>query len=216
MNRYFSTVLLAVVLTTNYAQAQFSFGVRAGYNLTRHFQKYEAAEVFKSNFRPGFQIGVVGEYAVTDAFAIQPAFLFTTQGGNYKNKDVDSWATRQINYLQIPINAVYKLNLGGPKLLLQAGAYLGYAVSGKHKWKNNFDWYDEGEYKIKFGYDHEERMIRPFDYGVGWSAGLQLSKFQIGVGYNLGLANLSTVPRTWNESLKGDCWAFTLTYLLGK
>ena len=218
MTKKFYAVLLIVLLTPSYVQAQFSFGGRMGYNLTKFSEKDKYQPHDFNKFLEGFQIGVVGEYAVSDAFAIQPVILLTTQRGQYKHSNTYRTLTK-INYLQIPINALYKLNLGDTKLLLQAGAYFGYALSGKRECvgEHNFHGFlmshHECEQKIKFGKQH---MMKPFDFGLGLGAGLQLGNVQAGVGYNIGLANLSTYHKDWNHSLKNRGWAITLTHFFGK
>jgi hypothetical protein len=218
MNKKKITVLLFAVITTTSVQAQFNLGMRAGFNLTNiteKFNDYKPTDV-KYVYISGFQIGLVSEWTVSGTFAIQPTVLFTTYGGRKKGIDFDGKYTRYVNYLQIPINALYKMNLGRTKLFLQGGPYLSYALSGKYKWVNNFDWYDSGEQEITFGYNHDEAMMRPFDFGLGIGAGIQFNNFQVGLGYNLGLANLSTQPKAWKHSLKTDGFAATLTYLFGK
>jgi hypothetical protein len=220
MNK-FLTVLLIVVLSTSYAQAQFTFGLRAGLNLTNFTEKsggYEPDVEYK--YMPGFLIGVVGEYAVSDVFAIQPTILFTTHRGERKSFGK---ITRYVNYLQIPVNALYKVDIGRIKLLLQGGPYLSYALSGKYKWDNSLDFMPSlgpkwGENKIKFGYCecHDAAVMKPFDFGIGVGAGLQFNNFQVGLGYNFGLTNLSSRPKDDDHSLKSNGLALTLTYLFGK
>jgi len=223
MNKKFFTVLLSVVFTTSYVQAQFSFGARTGYNLSKLSEKYEnPPEEDFSKFKPGFQIGAVGEYAVSNAFAIQSGVLFTTKGALYKGSD---WkTTKNINYIQIPVNALYKKDLGGTILLLQAGLYRSFAISGKRKWdysSSNIIMLpptpEKGESKITFGNCNcQGAEMRPLDFGIGMGAGLQFRNFQFGIEYNLGIANLSTSPKEWNHSLKNNGFAFTLAYLFGK
>ena len=209
------------VLTVSYAQAQFKFGARAGLNLTNWASKYDGKKMEGSEylkFKPGFQIGVVGEIAVIDNFAIQPGLLFATQGYRMNTSESDgsikheSKSTLNVNYLQIPVNAQYKLDLGGMKLLLQAGPYFGFAVSGKNKNKFTFDGETENEdYKIDFGTGPEE--MNPLDFGLGLGAGMQFGNIQAGLGFNFGLANLNNVDK---YTVRNYGLAFTVTYLFGK
>ena len=198
-------VLLAAVLTASYAQAQFTFGLRTGFNLTTMTE-----EGIDTKMKPGFQIGVVGDYALSDNFSIQPGVLFATQGfrWNLSLMGADLKTSINLNYLQIPVNAQYKLDLGGMNLLLQAGPYLGYAVSGKVIAKAGGL---KEEEKINFGSNKEE--MKAFDFGLGLGAGLQFGNIQAGLGYNIGLANLSNVE---DSSTKNNGLALTVTYLFGK
>jgi len=210
--------LLAVVFTASYTQAQFTFGVRAGFNLTNM-----TAEI-DTKMKPGFQIGVVGDYAISDNFSIQPGVLFATQGcrfsftedifyrfspmGGKSPMETETSVSVNVNYLQIPVNAQYKIALGGMKLLLQAGPYLGYALNAKGIAESEGS---KEEEKMKFGSKDDE--MRAFDFGLGFGAGLQFGNIQTGLGYNVGLANLINID---NTSMKNSGLAFTITYLFGK
>jgi len=217
MYKKISLILLAVIFTASYAQAQFTFGARAGFNLTNMSAKYDGkkSDDYNPKFKPGFQIGVVGEYAFSDVFAIQPGILFATQGVRFKESEdgVDFKNSTNLNYLQIPINAMYKLDLSSVKLLFQAGPYVGYAISGKEKWSMEGNGIDEsGDDKIEFGSDNDK--TKALDFGIGLGVGLQFAgNFQAGVGYNLGLMNLSNVDK---YTSKNSGIAVTLTYMFGK
>ena len=71
-------------------------------------------------------------------------------------------------------------------------------------------WFKNDE-KIEFGSDEED--MNRFDFGLGFGAGVQFEDIQVGLGYNLGLANLSNADKitTRNNGL-----TFTLTYLFGR
>ena len=211
MSKRIYLVLLAVVLTASYAQAQLTFGARAGLNLTNMKMKMGSISM-SPDMKPGIQLGVVGEFGLSESFFIQPGIVFAQQGCK-----MDSWGesvTMNLNYIQVPVNAQYKLDLGNMKLLLQAGPYLGVGVNGKLKAK--VDGKKESE-KIEFGKDGLKR----FDFGLGIGAGLQFGNIQAGLGYNLGLANIadsdddiefsSGKTKTINNGI-----VLTVTYFFGK
>ena len=215
-------VLAVAILAMGYAQAQITFGARAGLNLSNFAQKNDGKKPsgdFKGKYKPGFQIGVVGEYSITEAFAIQPGILFTTLGTRYKYSGggYEGKETINLNYIQIPINAQYKLDLSGMTLLLQAGPYFGFGIGGKYKWDDIDDGEkDKGDAKIKFGDgdDYDVYYVdNALDFGLGLGAGLQFDNIQVGVGYNIGLANMSDANKT---SMKNHGLAITVTYLFGK
>ena len=232
MNKQFVTFFFVIVLTASNAQAQFNFGLRAGFNLSRLSEKFEYQTKNFNKFKSGFQIGIVSEYALSDVFTIQPGVSFSTQGGRYKNyfwretfpplPGTDGWETcdaiRHIDYLQIPINILYKLDLGGAKLILQTGFYHAFAVNGKIKCGKHAPimWHDCSERKIRFGYNVEDGEIRPIDFGLGLGAGMQFINIQFGLGYNFGFTNLSSNPKSMKQSLKNDVLTITVTYLFGK
>ena len=222
MNKKFFSVLLVAVLSASYVQAQFTFGARAGLNLMNVSVKYdrEKYETVNPKYKLGFQIGVVGEYG--DNFAIQPGILFATQGYKAVQSDMvlgdmmghGAEVTININYLQIPVNAQYKINLGGRGLMFQAGPYFGYALGGKTTTQitlNDLPSYEKKKDDLIFG--KKEGQLSPFDFGLGFGIGFQLDAIQIGLGYKFGPANLANVDKA---SMKNKELSITATYFFGK
>ena len=127
------TILLAVVLTTCYAQAQVALGARAGLNFTNISSTWDGKKV-SSNSLPGIQIGLISDYQYNKSISFQPALLFSTHASKVK-QDGGSMKSR-ISYIQAPLDVQYKIDLDGPNFIVQAGPYLGYAVNGRYKIKN--------------------------------------------------------------------------------
>jgi len=217
--------LLAVVLTTSYVSAQFTFGPRAGFNLTKMVQEFDDGQTldnrFSSKFKSGFQIGVVADYALHTGFSIQSGLLFAQQGSknDRRNKTI-----LNLNYLQIPINAQFKFPLGGIDLLVQTGPYFGYGINGKYKFwdengkrRSNEDLKKDGfDPKVSFGNEREKNDLKRFDFGIGFGAGLQFGNIQAGLGYNMGVKNLAIQYKHGpNMLLKSNGFALTMTYLFG-
>ena len=214
MFKKFFILVAVAVFTASYAQAQVRFGARAGFNLSTF-----SGDVPDASFKPGFQIGVVADCPLSEAFAIQSGLLFSTQGAKFKyledNSHYDSDETYVINvssvnetynlnYLQIPINAQYKFDLSSAKLLLQAGPYLGYGIGGKYKMEAGGESISTD---VKFGDDG----MSAFEIGLGLGAGVEFGNIQAGIGYNFGLTSLTK----W-VSMKNGGLAVTITYLFGK
>jgi len=101
-------ITVTLVAFAAMAHAQFTFGARAGFNLT-NMNESGGGISLDTKMKPGFQIGVVGDYAISEAFVIQPGILFATQGAR-----IDIFGVKgsiNLNYLQVPINAQYKLGI---------------------------------------------------------------------------------------------------------
>jgi len=192
--------------------AQISFGPRAGFNLTNMAESAEG-EPFSldTDFRPGFQVGFVVDIPVVgDLLSIQPGLLFAQQGArlNFELFGEDIKSTISINYLQMPINAQLGFGIGNDaRILLQAGPYLGFALGGNVRAEVLGETVTED---IEFGSGPEE--MNRFDLGVGFGAGVQFGRIQVGVGYNLGFANLSNEEGTTSRN---NGLALTVTYLFG-
>ena len=214
MNKKIYLVLLAAVLTASYAQAQLTFGARAGLNFTNMSVKMGGTSI-SADMKPGIQLGVVAEYALSESFVIQPGLLFAQQGSKSKYSGTTSKGKEKttLNYLQIPVNAQYKVDLGGMKLLFQAGPYFGFALNGKIKGEDTSGGEtSKYDHKIEFGSDAE---FRRFDFGLGIGAGLEFGNMQAGLGYNIGIANLAP-DNDYDYKMKNNGLALTVTYFFGK
>ena len=206
IKKIFLTVLLTVVLTA-VMQAQLKVGARAGFNMTNVWGDFEDTKM-----KAGFQVGMVADYAFSDAISIQPGLLFTTLGYKIDSSLLEetskSTTSFNFNYIQIPINLHYKLDMGNMKLLLQVGTYLGYGISGKENSKHNGEKFGG---KIEFGSGDDK--LNAFDFGFGAGAGIQFSAMQAVLGYNMGFANLTNSN---DMQMKNNGLSLTLTYLFGK
>jgi len=226
-----------------------TFGARAGMNFTKFGGS--DANVFldemddefgmkmKNPFKPGIQLGVVVNIPIKNEIMFQSGIIFTQQGAKWKGSISESEmgitikgeivAKMNLNYLQIPLNILYRHDLNNDfLLLLQAGPYLGYGINGKIKGKTTVSvsglskeemellkllgvklGSESEEEELKFG---EEDGLKRLDLGVGLGAGLLFKeKIHVGLGYNIGLAKIVS-----DVDMKNNGIALTLTYMFGK
>ena len=214
MKKIFFTVILTI-LYVNAPFAQVKIGVTAGLNASNFLES--GSGTTSHDYKAGFQAGLVADFGISDNFSIVPELLYSQRGDKSKLKITDkdgkksfTLGSLNLNYLQLPINAAYKINLGNSsKLMIFAGPYLGYGISGKIKSeaksgskKNNSD-------KIKFGSKEEE--IKPFDFGVNAGIGYQFENVFFKLQYNPGFINLDNKK---NHSLKNTNVAVSVGYYL--
>ena len=191
--------------------AQVKFGVTAGVNASNvivsnidNTYSYD----YNHDFKLGFQAGLVMDYSISEKFSIIPELLFSQRGnickyyfnepGKYdfnepahsqKSSYSQKFSTT-LNYLQLPINAAYKFNAGsGSKLLIFAGSYLGYGLSGKCKWDETIgEIKTSGSYDVKFGSGNAKKSI---DFGLNAGVGYQYEKVFFKLQYNHGLTDIN-------------------------
>ena len=162
------------ILFASISLAQTRIGITAGLNASN---LNTSGDETSSNFKAGFQAGLVADFGITESFSFMPELLFSQRGCKYKVGDI----TTTINYLQLPLNLAYKFDTGyGSNLFIFAGPYLGYAISGK-----------SGPVDIKFGSGALE--MKPLDFGINAGLGFQYEKVFFKVQFNPGLYNLSNV-----------------------
>ena len=156
----------------------------------------------------GVQSGVVADFSLPKNFSLQAGVLYAQQGfkmtGTYMGHNSTSRWT--LHYIQIPINAQYKLNFSKVSLLFQAGPYFGYGLIGTVNDGNTSRTFRMG--------NRNNDELKAFDFGLGLGIGVQFYGVQVGVGYNIGLYNLR--PSYISDKSRNHGLAITFTYLFGK
>lgn len=77
----------------------------------------------------------------------------------------------------------------GTRIVFHAGPYVAYGVGGKSKLKvSSGSSSTESEGVNVFG---ENKMLKPFDAGLGLGVGAEFSRFLVDVGWDMGLVNIS-------------------------
>jgi hypothetical protein len=222
-------ILLVAVLSAATASAQLKFGVKAGFNASNitnlpSMQEEMEAGDYSNNYKPGFQIGVAAQYLLTPQFGIETGLYYSQigakqklefeEGGYYVNTSI----TYNPSYLQLPIVALYKFEIGTDLYLYpSAGIYLGYGLGGKVKFdaETNFPGAEISEDDLNFfGKEpgEDEEWSNRFDYGATFGLNLQYSNYTIGLGYDLGLGKINKELESGMKDLKNSNIKITLGY----
>jgi hypothetical protein len=183
-------IILAVVLTAcainaNSQDKKFRFGVKAGVNFAKFTGSDEDVKM-----KTGFHVGIVAEYAFTEHFSIQPELLYSAQGtkGDYTGDDggeaFAGTVDDKFDYINLPILFKYN-NLGVKGASVGFGPQIGYLLTAKEKYTENFD----GE--TSSGEVGAKDMAKSIDYGLVFNLeyALDMGVF-VQARYNLGLANV--------------------------
>lgn len=185
----FALAATALSLTSK-AQDKTTFGIRAGVNFQNLTGEDGAGKDLDLDLKTGFHIGVNAEIPIAQQFYVQPGLLFSTKGAKEKLPGDDfKW---NFSYLEIPINLLYKPELGPGKLLLGFGPYIGIAVGGKIK-------VGDEDQDIKFKNDltvseaaSDDIYSKRLDFGGNLLAGYELSsKISFQLNAQLGMTNLN-------------------------
>ena len=200
-----SKVLLIALTTTISAlslkaQDKTTIGVRAGINFQNITGKDAAGNKIDNKIKAGINIGLNAEVPIAEDFYVQPGILFSTKGA--KDKTYRKINVR-LSYLEIPINILFKPELGDGKLLLGFGPYLGIAVGGSftdangHKEKYKFAG------KVTASEASTHIYMRPLDFGFNFLAGYELSnKVSVQLNAQLGISNIKTKVEGYSDKTK--------------
>jgi hypothetical protein len=206
MKKHF--LLFSVALSCGlYAQAQVSFGIKAGFSAANISSKSEASDGTSgkkadTKMIPAFHGGVIVDIALDEQLSLQPGLFFSqkgsketiltfTEGGN----QVEVNATARLNYLELPVNLLYKQKIGSGKLVAGLGPYVAYGLGGKIKITADNGGPDQ-EIHVKFKnsgeFNLKESYVKPFDAGANFTVGYELDMgLLFSVNYSLGLVNTS-------------------------
>jgi hypothetical protein len=189
--------MLMVVLSYSQAFSQTKVGVRIGMNNAKfQFDEDNDSQSFESdNFNINFSVPV--EIQIDSNFYIQPEFSLLKKG--FKSLDISSVlryeAIATFNYIDIPINFKYKVNLGRLNVFALAGPYVGYALDGKLTYKtydvNNIVTNEE-EQELDFEEDEYARLELGVGFGLGFEYNISDYSIFIDGRYSLGLSNLNS------------------------
>ena len=211
----FAVLMLLFVATQSFAQI--NFGVKAGVNLANMTSQDDENNYAKDTpyeMKTGFHAGITAAFSISENFAIEPGVLYSAKGfaEEYSGANIKY----NINYLEVPINAVYKIDAGSVKVLIFAGPYLGYAISAKVKSDEAIlgENGDQKEETVSIGTDKEEDAVVPFDFGVNFGAGAEMSGISLSFQYGLGLANTSPYSE-YSYSSKNKVIGISLGYKFG-
>ena len=184
-------------------QSDVTFGIRAGVNFQNLTGKDADGNNLENDLKTGFNAGVNAEIPVGIDFYLQPGLLFSTKGAKYDFQGIET--KRNISYLELPVNFLYKPALGEGRLLLGFGPYAAYALGGKIKGPS-------ADIDMEFGDEVDE--TKAFDAGANLLAGYEFSNnlsFQLNAG--LGLINMYNRPNGDSEtSLKNTGFGVFLGY----
>lgn len=210
------TFLFCLLFLAATAGAQVSFGVRGGLiNAKWDTPDEDSLLIGEGSLgsRNGLLFGAVAEIRFNEGFAIQPEVHFIQKGTKSESTFADpqigellSESNVIINYIEIPVMLKGGFALGPVRIDLLAGPSVGYAASGKSKFKTflNGVLAEEGEEKLDF----EDADFRRLDVGlqggasVSFELGESLRLFVDG-RYLFGLTNLNSGDEDFTVKNRG-------------
>jgi Outer membrane protein beta-barrel domain len=230
MKKFF-LLCTAALVSGLYTQAQVTFGLKAGFSAANISSKFEgdsgiAARKADTKTLPAFHGGVIVDIALDDQLSLQPGLFFSQKGTKTSSVKTEvmgvtfiTSSTTRLNYLELPVNLLYKHQIGSGKLFAGFGPYLAYGISGKLKVKGGGENFSiDQEVKVKFKdsqeYSAKEVYIKPFDAGANFTAGYELKMgWLFSLNYSLGLTNTSPYDK---EKEKNHYFGVSVGYLFKK
>lgn len=202
MKKIFTTTLFAVALmTATPSQAQVSFGLKGGLNITNMSLSQDV--VSKSN-RAGFFIGPSVKFTLPlVGLGIDAAALYDQRGGKLADGEEEKTITQ--HSINIPINIRYGIGLGSmASVYLAAGPQFGFNVGD-----SEFKWNETNSYNLK-----------KTNFSINVGAGVSLiSHLEVGFTYNIALGKtaditvLDAAKEAYQQTKsRSNSWQISLAY----
>lgn len=179
-----------------------AFGLLGGVNFQNLNGKDANGDNLKNDMIIGYHIGLNVQLPLAPSFYLQPGLLFTTKGAKTETGPVTS--TYNLSYMELPINFVYKGQLGNGYVMLGFGPYVGYAIMGKAKHEGGSLSY-EGDIEftntIEAGDPLTTTYFKPLDVGGNIFAGYEMAGglfFQLNA--QLGMININPEDKRFSEN----------------
>lgn len=214
---------LALITYSGLILAQTKFGLKAGSNFASALLKEDGSSTtYSPSSRLSFNFTGLADIPLSPVISFQPGI--SVSGKGYETKETidvvdfeyEYKQAADLLYLEIPLNAVAKFNAGNGKLLVGAGPYAGYGLSGKAKitikgTDENGKAVSESE-KVDIEFGDEEDKLKSLDFGVNFLTGYELNNgLSFNVGYGLGLSNIS--PKDSGSTMKHKIFSISLGFL---
>jgi hypothetical protein len=126
--------VFAVIALSFFSQAQFRIGVKGGLSESSQRINVSSGNVLFSNddFK-SFHAGLISEFQITENVYLQPQILYTRRGGTLQHSTGGTDTKVRTNYIDVPVNVVYKIPLSFGKVFGGAGAAFSYGFGGRLK-----------------------------------------------------------------------------------
>lgn len=181
------------------ASAETHWGVVAGANINKLRVEKESLDP-----KAGFHVGLLIDKQLIGNLHIQPSIVFTQRGAKAEIEEevmgvtMTSESDVKLNYLQVPIEASYRMPLGPISLDFIAGPYLAWGLNGEVETESSTSVAGiasdvKATYKniFKEGDDGEEPLYKRFDTGVRLGLGTHVgSHLGVSLYYDLGFVKL--------------------------
>lgn len=133
------TIVLILLLSAPFAIGQTaengrtSFGILGGVNFQNLNGKLSSGDKLANDMLLGFHAGVNVQIPLAPQFYFQPGLMFAVKGAKNTTTIFSTQITNEtkINYIEMPLNLVYKGALGNGFVMVGFGPYIAYGISGK-------------------------------------------------------------------------------------
>jgi outer membrane protein OmpA-like peptidoglycan-associated protein len=231
MKRICTTVAALLLLATFIqAQQQYRIGMVGGVHQSKVLEDADIPgwDSLKSKYsaRTGIHFGFIANipFSTGSNLYFQPGLMFSNKGRKFAAR-YDTTVSQTLyvnsseflNYLELPLNIVYKFRLGKTaKFLIGAGPYASFFYTGKLKTETVSK---NGDYSVDENKDPAvgdgPGKYAVLDYGVNGVAGFEFGRLFLTANYSRGLKDFYT-PETYTATFKHEVLGITAGVFIDK
>ncbi len=154
----------------------------------------------------GFHVGAGYEVLIHPNFVIEPSLLFDTRGGGIKfyMDDVDDEGELvksefkgnfNLYSVEVPValKGIFPIS-DNIRVVASVSPFMNLFLSGTFKGDVKVQDKVIDEQSIEIQFSGDEKMVKRFNFGTGFGAGLEVNRVNIGIGYDLMLTNSYAKP----------------------
>lgn len=201
--------------------------IKGGLNLANVSTSSDGS-VNSAHTRASFNAGLVGDIPLANFLSLQVGAEFTGKGSKaqYNSSLYTGTYTFRPYYVEIPVNAVFKVPLGpGAALLLGAGVYGAMGVAGDYITNVNsgvgsststqsIKWTDQNDVTTGSENGSGAGVLRRYDFGMNYLAGFELGPVQLTANYGMGLTKISSTADNNNDNDKNRVFSINVGFRL--
>jgi hypothetical protein len=185
------------------------YGLKVGVNLPKYVFDNPNSANSETNTTTNFHVTGYLDAPLGSTFSLQPGLSLQGKGGEFFSS-----ATTEVKqntlWVEVPVNLVAHLpSAAGTHFFLGAGPYAAFAVAGQNKTTSGST---TTETELSFGNDSGDNL-KGIDFGFNFLGGIQLSGFNIGAGYGIGLTDLRPSGNGGNNGeQRNRVWSFSVGF----
>jgi hypothetical protein len=209
---FFIAVLMVATVSL---QAQIKYGVKGGVNFQNITGKNDVGDKLENSLKFGFHGGAFADIPIAPDFYFEPGLQFSTKGCKY-DITTDIKGSTTLSYIEMPLNLIFRPQLGKGYIIVGFGPYVAYGVKGKMK---NLDTDDVTDIIFQNKVAEDDPVgtyMRALDAGANIFVGYELPMgLFLTLNSQLGLLNLAPEyegESSSEESLKNTGFGVSLGF----
>jgi hypothetical protein len=112
------------------------FGVLGGFSFQSFMGTDYWGESLENKLTPGFHVGGNVTFRIISDLNVQPGLSYSMKGSKQNIITDDITKTTMLSYIELPVNIIYRPQLGDGHLLIGAGGYGSCGISGRERTKS--------------------------------------------------------------------------------